>query len=575
MNFSYFDIVSPNITLYYKNNRKHSSLFSKIFSIVIIMFLLILSMYFSIDFVFKKNPYSYYYNRFITDTGIFPLNSSSMFHFISFENSSIWDKNAFSLIGVRVSESNYILIKDINDFDFWIYEKCDVSDAGIKYKYLVNYTKEFKNGLCIKKFYNSTEKQVYNIYDKNFHYPTLEHGASNPNEKFYGLFIQRCLPKKKSFFNVSDCYNTSYSDELMMNGSMYSIYFVDQNVDIENYKNPLDFYFHKISNRLSTTSYTKNVLNFHSGEIKTRTGIIFEQISYIKTYIYDANEKVVSEKNEKNNNEEIYGAFYFSMQNMLNVYDRKYKRLQEVSANIGGIVKLIMILSKMINYFFYKYCIIKDLDDDMQLKYKKAGEIFEGNKFIKYLRMNTQLKLTNITNINNKTIKNNNYIDNKNDKKKIKKNNNSSLNIMNFENKFDILKKKKKKVLIMDNDSHSNSYNTINLKSKSFNNQQINKFLNKKLTITTNSNENSLFFYTFKSFLCCFNKNDHIHYLINFKKKILSEEEIFTHHFLLKSLRKAIFEKNINKNGFKIDYRDNDLSNNNSDFSPINSKNIH
>ena len=70
-----------------------------------------------------------------------------------------------------------------------------------------------------------------------------------------------------------------------MNGSMYSIYFVDQNVDIENYKNPLDFYFHKISNRLSTTSYTKNVLNFHSGEIKTRTGIIFEKISYIKTYI--------------------------------------------------------------------------------------------------------------------------------------------------------------------------------------------------------------------------------------------------------------------------------------------------
>jgi hypothetical protein len=166
MNFSYFDIVSPNITLYYKNNRKHSSLFSKIFSIVIIIFLLILSMYFSIDFLFKKNPYSYYYNRFVTDAGIFPLNSSSMFHFISFEN-SIWDKNAFSLIGVRVSESNYILIKDIVDFDFWIYEKCDVSDAGIKYKYLVNHTKEFQNGLCIKKFYNSTEKQVYNISDKN------------------------------------------------------------------------------------------------------------------------------------------------------------------------------------------------------------------------------------------------------------------------------------------------------------------------------------------------------------------------------------------------------------------------
>jgi hypothetical protein len=178
--------------------------------------------------------------------------------------------------------------------------------------------------------------------------------------------------------------------------------------------------------------------------------------------------------------------------------------------------------------------------------------------------------------MNNKSTKSNNYlifnnflyIDNKKDKKNIKKNNNSSLNIIELENKFDILKKKKKKVLIM-NDSNSNSYNTINLKSKSFNNQKINKILNKKLTITSKLNENSLFFYTLKSFLCFFNKNDHIHYLINFKKKILSEEEIFTHHFLLKSLRKAIFEKNINKT-----YRDNDTSNNNSDFSPINSKNI-
>ena len=574
MDFTFFDIVSPNITLYYKNQRKHSSLFSKIFSIVIIIFLLILSVYFSIDFVFKKNPYSYYYNRFITDTGIFPLNSSSMFHFIAFENSTIWDKNAFSMIGVRVSESNYILIKDIKDIDFWIYERCEVSDAGNKYKYLENFTKEFKNGLCIKKFYNSSEKQVYNISDEKFNYPTLEHGASNSNEKFYGLFIQRCLPKKKSLFNVSECYNTTYSDELMMiYASMYSIYFIDQNVDIENYKNPLDFYVHKISNRISTTSYTKNVLNFHVGEIKSRTGIIFEKINYIKTYIYDANEKVVSEKNEKNNNQEIYGSFYFSMQNMLNVYDRKYKRLQDVSANIGGIVKLVMILSKMINFFFYKYCIIKDLDNDMQLKYKKAGDIFEGIQFIKYLRMNTQLNVTNFTN-NNKSIKNNNYIDYKNDKTNNKKNNSSTINIMEFENKFDILKKKKKNVYINNNESHSNSYNNVELKSKSYNHQTLNKFLNNNLTIIEKINDNSLFFYTIKSFLCIFNKNDPIHYLINYKKKILSEEEILTHHFFLKSLRKAFFE-NKNKNGFKIDFKDNNISNNISDFSQDNSKNIH
>ena len=46
-----------------------------------------------------------------------------------------------------------------------------------------------------------------------------------------------------------------------------------------------------------------------------------------------------------------------------------------------------------------------------------------------------------------------------------------------------------------------------------------------------------------KVLFCIFNKNDPINYLINFKKKVLSEEEIFTHHFLLKSLRHAFIEK--------------------------------
>jgi hypothetical protein len=447
------------------------------------------------------------------------------------------------MIGVRVSEYNYIITKDVEDFDFWIYEKCDESDAGNKYKYLENYTQNFKNGLCIKKFYNSSNKQVYSISDKEFNYPTLEHGASNINEKFYGLFIQRCLPKKKSLFNVSNCHNTSYSDDLMISSSMYSIYFIDQNIDTENYKNPLKYYYHKISNRLSTTSYTKNVLNFHSGQVKSRTGIIFEKISYLQTYVYDSNEKVVSEKNEENNNEEIYGSFYFSMQNMMEVYDRKYKRLQDVSANIGGIVKLVMILSKLLTFFFYKYTIIKDLSDDMELKYKKAEEIFEGNKFIKYLRMNTQLNVTNFSN-QVKTVKSNNYII-KSDNKNNKKENSSLINIMEFENKYDLFKKKKKNISLNLNESPSNSDNCIVSKSKNqnFRTTTQNKHIKKKLTIITNINKKPLFYSTLKSVFCIFNKNDPINYLINFKKKVLSEEEIFTHHFLLKSLRHAFIEK--------------------------------
>ena len=56
-----------------------------------------------------------------------------MFHFIAFSNSSVWDTSASSVIRVGVSELGYIIIKDIEDFDFWLYDKCEGSvDAGNK-----------------------------------------------------------------------------------------------------------------------------------------------------------------------------------------------------------------------------------------------------------------------------------------------------------------------------------------------------------------------------------------------------------------------------------------------------------
>ena len=60
------------------------------------------------------------------------------------------------------------------------------------------------------------------------------------------------------------------------------------------------------------------------------------------------------------------------------------------------------------------------------------------------------------------------------------------------------------------------------------------------------ASKQSLILITLKSFFSIFKKNDPINYLIHFKKKVLSEEEIFTHHFLLKSLRHAFIEKTKN-----------------------------
>ena len=54
MIFYYFDFISPDIQLYYKGRKKHSSIYSILISIITFITLLILSIIFSLDFFYIK-----------------------------------------------------------------------------------------------------------------------------------------------------------------------------------------------------------------------------------------------------------------------------------------------------------------------------------------------------------------------------------------------------------------------------------------------------------------------------------------------------------------------------------------
>ena len=111
---------------------------------------------------------------------------------------------------------------------------------------------------------------------------------------------------------------------------------MDKNIDINSYKEPFKFFFNKISNQLNELTYTSNNLNFNTVLIRTIKGKIFDILNEQKTYIYQYNEKQVNLLDDIN--KDVYGSFYFWFQNMQEVYQRKYKKIQDVSASIGGII---------------------------------------------------------------------------------------------------------------------------------------------------------------------------------------------------------------------------------------------
>ena len=99
----YCDFLSPPITLYYRNQERHSSSLSGLLTIIAYMIIIIFSIIFSLDFLLKMNPTSYFYNKFVSDIGYFPFNSSGIFHFIVIGEQVNLDYNnrTFSIIGVN------------------------------------------------------------------------------------------------------------------------------------------------------------------------------------------------------------------------------------------------------------------------------------------------------------------------------------------------------------------------------------------------------------------------------------------------------------------------------------------
>ena len=529
MIFYYLDFISPDVQLYYKGRRKHSSVYSIIISIITFITLLILSIIFSLDFFLHKNPTSFYYNQFIDDIGIYYLNHSSFFHFISFDNYTAYDRKAFSLVGVQnTNEATYIANNNESNFDHWIYDKCDEADIDKYYDILYNFTNYFKYGLCVKKFYNSTLRRVILNNEPNFVYPSVEHGASSSNEVYYGVFIQRC--QNNSEIN-NDCYDNKTIDNIIYSTISYSIYFIDHVIDIENYKAPFKNFFHQIINKYSTLSYTINVLNFQSLQVQTFTGIIFDKESIIDTYKYDLNEKITSEKSIENQNDNIFGAFSLSMQNMQNVYSRKYKKLQDISGSIGGIIKIINTVSFLINYFFYKFQLIKDFNQDFNDNYMFLKNKFDKSDILSIMKFKSinflnKRKSEIIKNENTKQINSESKIDSESGGLGVYK----SVSYNNFLKKMNDQKSINKITSKLIN-NYKNSY---------LNNSPVQNIIHKiKLS------DYDIFCYL----LGClrYKKSSKIKImdnLIDFKIKVLSEEEIFATHYLLKSLESNLIQNN-------------------------------
>ncbi len=168
------DYISPPVTFYHQGYLSHSSILSGMLSIIAIILIVCLGIYFSLELIERQNPKAFSFNSFVDDAGIYPLNASSLFHFISiatfytsYINTEGVDFTSFRIIGFETYYEFYLYQGNLSSFDHWLYGKCNnITDTkGISH--LVNYD-FFERSACIKKYFSTADQKYYNIEDHNF-----------------------------------------------------------------------------------------------------------------------------------------------------------------------------------------------------------------------------------------------------------------------------------------------------------------------------------------------------------------------------------------------------------------------
>ena len=553
------DTITPPITLFFRGNNKHSTIFSGILTIIIHIILIVFTVLYFLDYINKKNPSAFFFNRFINDAGTLILDYSSLLHYVYLINKidhsfSPFDFDMFRIIGLEQTNiDTYYTSIDLTVTPHWIYGICDIDYTNKSLSYLIPDDKK-ENSACIKKYYNPNSKKYYDVSDrKNFIWPSIAHGMSNVNYTFYGLIVEKC--KDDELRTLSGFGKCKSSEEIYnyISSNAIVLEFIDHYPDVLNYEQPFTKYFYSISNLLYHASYTVNHINLNPAYIKTHNGIFFDHVREEHAFLFDQNEKVTFNEEVEITNEfgnilydengnrrfkstGIISSFYFWLQNRLQCYERSYKKFQDVLSAIGGLSRMLFLAARIINTLIPGYITLLDTEDllislNENKNYNQTSQtpISRYKKDIIYPQKNqSRNNFLQQSSKERETVMHNTFSGNeKNEQNKNKKISNviNDYNINNEDMKKSEQESDEKNLMRIKKFKIRNQFKDKESKDKIYNELINNKKEdNEKDKLIEKQNFNWFKYIWYKLF---FGKNPHISYYESYRKQIISEEGIF------------------------------------------------
>jgi hypothetical protein len=341
----------------------------------------------------------------------------------------------FRIIGSQVYYESLMKLTSIKVISHWLYGPCDNKTDTEGVSNLIKYD-FFGKCACIKKYYDLKTKAYYSVGDPNFVWPKIGHGTFHENSTLYSIMVDSCSEETigEILGNNYHCKTGAEIGQFYGNVTgirVFQLYFLNNLMNVLDYQNPNKKFIFRIESPFSSTQYSVNDVNFNPSLLKTHKGLVLDKVKEDMSYSFDRNDVFIGNREQTN----IFVAYTFFLKNIMNYYERKYKRIQDTISSIGGVYKFITIVAIYINSIYSNYIILSDtllLLHSSILVHKNKIEIKKDNKKLySYLgdkiknRKNkekseiksserTKLEKIDYTNIKNNTVINNNSKSNNN-----------------------------------------------------------------------------------------------------------------------------------------------------------------
>ena len=390
MRIKFIDYLSPKITLFYYGDRRHSSFLGGLLTILMVVLSSVYVSYLIYSIVGHANKNFMLYKSYLIDAGQFYFNDTTgIFHY--FQLYDIRNKlyGEYNKKYVRIFMSrlyrSYINNREIlSENEHWVYDSCreGLDNKHINKNLFIDNV-PFKNGACLRYYYNNNEKKYYPIEDViNFKYPYIIHGTGNKNNLFLETIVEKCDNSSVISSLLGFCGSEQEIEDYFEQFKGINFQLLSKRVDTENYQDPIYQYFHSFSESLDIFSVPVDNINLMPFFIEIKTGIIFPIIHKLETYALDVNRR---ENWGIYENTKVLAIFDYWLQNSAQVIKGGYNTIYDILPSIGGIIQLIYYIFYSFNFLYNKYVTIQDCNRSFFRMYNSEDQkgVPMKNSFIK------------------------------------------------------------------------------------------------------------------------------------------------------------------------------------------------